>query len=374
MTVGVTVSARTAMVPQNVPILTDTAFLTFKMATTGDATKAYDCRSLADFVAAYGVRTVTNQAAYDWVETFFNEGGQRVVTAQYLTTHSIGMALLIADFGPGQFANIGETPGAVLSAAMIADCVLKNRVAILDVAVTDVTTALLTTFAGTLTGLANSDYCAAFGPWVNVPPPSGIAGGSARVVPASAVICALCARVEAGGNPNRAAAGRDYPLQYTTGFSYSVSKVDRETLLNLGLNTFSTVYGVLENYGFQTPVVTDPNNPYWQFNVSRTRMWIMARAQAIGENYVFKTIDGKGLIAKALEGDLTAMLADLYAVNGLYGLTPQAAYLVNVSSAINTINSIAQGQLHAVMEVKPSLHAKSIILELVTVPLTGTVN
>lgn len=374
MTVGVTVSTRTAMVPQNVPILTDTAFLTHKRAAGGDATKAYDLRSLADFVAAYGARAAANQSAYDWCETFFNEGGQRVVAAQYTTSVQAALDLLIADYGPGQVANIGETPGATFSAIAIADAVLKNRVALLDVNSTDTTTALLTTFSGTLAGLATPDYAAAFGPWVNVPPPSGSVGGTARTVPASAVIAALCARVEALGNPNRAAAGRDFPLQYATGFVYNVPKADRETLLNAGLNTFGTIYGVLENYGFQTPVALDVNNPYWQFNVARTRMWIQARAQAIGENYVFKPIDAQGLVAKALEGDLTSMLADLYAANGLYGATPAQAYKVVVSSAVNTVNSVAQGQLHAVMEVRPSLHAKSVIIELVTVPLTGTVN
>lgn len=373
MTVGVTVQTRTAFVPQNIPVLTDTAFLTHKRASGGDATAAHDCRSLADFVAAYGARVALNQSAYDWCETFFNEGGQRVVCAQYTTTHQVALDLLIADYGPGQLANIGETPGATLSAAMIADCIIKNRVAILDVNSTDITTSLLTTYATTLVGLSNPDYCAAFGPWINVPAPSGIVGGTARTVPASAVICGLIARADALGNPNRAAAGRDFPMQYATGFTYNVSKVDRETLLNAGLNTPANIYGVLENYGFQTPIAVDPNNPYWQFNCSRIRMAIFARSQAIGENYVFAPIDGQGLIQKALEHDLSAMLADFYAVNALYGDTPQDAYAVSVSAAINTVSEIAQGRLHAVASIRPSLHAKSVIIELVTIPLTGTV-
>lgn len=374
MTVGVTVQTRTAMVPQNIPVLTDTAFLTHKRASGGDATKAYDLRSLADFVTAYGARTALNQNAYDWCETFFNEGGQRVVAAQYTTTHQAGLDLLVVDYGPGQLANLGETPGATLSAAMIAEAKLKNRVALLDVASTDITTALLTTYSTTLVGLADGDYAAAFAPWVNVPPPSGVVGGTARVVPASAVVAALCARVEQLGNPNRAAAGRDFPLQYATGFAYNVPKADRETLLNAGLNTFATIYGVLENYGFQTPIALDVNNPYWQFNVSRTRMWVQARGAAIGEPYVFRTIDAKGLVAKALQHDLTGMLADLYAAGGLFGNTPGDAYSVNVSAAINTVGSIAQGILRSVIQIRPSLHAKSIIIEIVTVPLTGTVN
>jgi hypothetical protein len=372
--VGVTVQARTAAVPRGIPVLTDTVFLTTKMATGGDATAAHECRNLGDFVAAYGARATVNEATYDWLETFFNEGGKRAIVAQYVATHADALALLVSDLGPGQLVNIGETPGAVAYAALIADAKAKNRVAVLDVASTDNTAALLDAAADDLVGLADPSYAALFGPWVNVPPPSGIVGGTARTVPASAAVCGLIARADALGNPNRAAAGRDFPLQYATGFVCDLGGADRNSLLTAGLNPGATIFGVLENYGFQTSIAQGPDDPYWQFNAARCRMAIVARAEAVGERYVFKPIDGRGLLAMALEHDLSDMLAALYAVDALYGATADEAYAVSADAAINTTDTIAQGELHAIASVRYSMHAKSVVIELVTVPLGGAVS
>jgi hypothetical protein len=42
--------------------------------------------------------------------------------------------------------------------------------------------------------------------------------------------------------------------------------------------------------------------------------------------------------------------------------------------AVNSEATIAQGELHAVCEARLSLHAKSVIIDLVSVPITGRVS
>ena len=147
----------------------------------------------------------------------------------------------------------------------------------------------------------------------------------------------------------------------------------RDTLLDSGVNLFGTIYGVLENYGFQTSVPQDPDNPFWQFNCVRARMWLRAQAMQRGENYMFKNIDAKGRLAGALKTDLDEVCLSLYQVDGLYGETPEEAFANQVGAEVNTIDQIAQGYLHAVSQARFSLHTKAVYIDLVTVPVTGTV-
>lgn len=278
------------------------------------------------------------------------------------------LGLFGADLGPGQVS----APGLADSASyelLFAHAAANNRFAVCDAPDTSVFADLEAPVAGL--GGVDKTYGAVFGPRVLVPGPAGVVGTTTREVPASAVVAGLCARVDADGNPNRAAAGGDYPLQYALDFKYAFNDADREALLNAGVNTFKVVYGVLENYGFQTPAVNDP--VYWQANCARMRMALVAEAKAIGENYMFKPIDGRGLLASAFASDLAAMLSNYYGLNALYGETKDDAYVVDVGASVNTDSSIAQGELIAVVSVRLSLHAKAVEIQLVSVPVTQAV-
>jgi hypothetical protein len=370
--VGVTVQTRTAPPARGPSVDTGTAFLAAKVG-SGSTTAPTLLRSLADFQAAYGLRSDTGNApAYDWVDTFFREGGKIVYLARY-TAGSIdnALALFTKGLGPGQVAAPEETPNATTFGKLLDHAAANNRFALLDVANGD-TVAAETTAGGAIPA-QSKDYGALFGPWVTIPPPATVIGGSARSVPASAAVAALCARVDALGNPNRAAAGRDFPLQYATGFARDLKDAEVETLLNVGVNSFVTKYGVLELYGFQTAVTQSADNPYWQANVGRLRMWIAANAAGIGETFMFRQIDGRGLLQEAFKQALRGMLLSLWERNGLYGGTPDEAFAVETGVAVNTTSSIAQGQLNAAAEIRPTLHAKSITIDLVTVPITGVV-
>lgn len=372
MTLGVDVRTRTASVGRGIPVETGTLFLAGQ-ADTGPTDAVTAVQSIGDFATTYGPRGSGNQDLFDAVDTYFAEGGRRA----YVGLHAgdVGDAFDLFDplLGPGQVAVIGEDPSADLFGAMLAFAKDTNRFAVMDIAV-DSTIASASGLGLAARADENVEYGAVFGPWVNVPPPAGIVGESARSVPASAVIAALIARADALGNPNRAAAGRDFPLQYVTSFVQDLSSADREALLDAGVNTFANVFGVLENYGFQTALEASDENPYWQANCSRARMWLKGKAKAAGEPYVFKTIDGRGRLAQALKGDIEAVALGLYQVDGLFGETPREAFAVEVGSSVNTVNSIAQGELHAVCEARLSLHAKAVLIDLVTVPLKGQVS
>jgi len=371
--IGVIVGTALAPTGGGTPTDTGTAFI---VAKAGSATKAIPTllNSIAAFETTFGVRAAGNQLAYDCVDAFFREGGQRCYFIDYdasTVTFQAALDSIGKELGPGQLCCPAETPGATPFTAMLNHCQANNRVALMDVA-NGASESAMTTTAGTIPA-TNKDYGALFASWVNIPPPATVVGGSVRTIAASPIIAALCARVDAQGNPNRAAAGRDFPLQYALSFVHEPTMANRDTMLSAGVNQFGTIYGVLENYGFQTAVAQDPNNPFWQFNCARARMWLRAQAQKRGENYMFKNIDDKGRLAGALKTDLDEVCLSLYQVDGLYGNTPEEAFANDVGADINTVGQIAQGYLHAMSQVRLSLHAKAVYIDLVTVPVTGAV-
>jgi hypothetical protein len=282
------------------------------------------------------------------------------------STLAAALALFPRSLGPGQVSAPGRV-GAGPYGALFSHAEANNRWAVVDVTDTGDFATLAALPAAVPAGLES--HGAPFGPSYTCPGP----GGTTRTVPASAVVAALCARVDASGNPNQAAAGRDLALRYVTGLTQTFSDDDHDALLNLGINLGKDVYGVLENYGFQTVLTQDEDPVFWQANRGRTRMYITAQALARGESYMFKDIDGRGLLATAWGEDIASMLADLYAVGALYGDTPAAAYRVDTGPTVNTPESIAAGVLKAVASVRISPHAKDIELELVSVPTTQNV-
>ena len=217
MSFGVIVNERTAPPAQGAPTDTGTWFVTGKVA-SGPTDAPATTHSIQDFEASYGTRSTGNQDLYDAVDVAFREGANKVVVAGQTSGGDYGDGLALMDdwrLGPGQVSIIGAPVSADVATDLTTFCTNNNRVGVLDVNAADAYADMETT--GQLVP-ANSDQLAMFGPWGIVPGAAGIVGGNDRQVPASAVIAGLCNRVDLDGNPNRAAAGRDYPLQYVTDF------------------------------------------------------------------------------------------------------------------------------------------------------------
>ena len=321
-------------------------------------------------------------AVWDALDFFFREGGKQAYVASYASGASggdpwtAGLDLFGPKLGPGQVSVIGAPASETLYTDLATHAQANNRVALADTANTGVLGTLVSN-GGMLpeyNGLGSlAEYIALFGGWAKGPAPAGVIGFGQRTVPASPVIAALCARVDGNGNPNTMAGGRDYPLTYVQDLVLDPSDDDRSTLITAGVNPFSDVWGVLENYAFRTPVPKDPSTPFWQLNCSRTRMYMTANAQPIGEKYYGKTIDGQGLLANALGQDLDEMLLALYGANALYGDTAQDAFNVNIGVTVNTAAEAANATLKAVAQARLSLYADTVEIDLVSVPVAGTI-
>ena len=103
------------------------------------------------------------------------------------------------------------------------------------------------------------------------------------------------------------------------------------------------------------------------------RMAIVAKSDAIGEKYVLRQIDGKGRTAAEFAGELSGMLAAYYETGGLYGDTPEEAFRVDVGPAVNTPETLAEGQLRAVLELRMSPMAELVVIEIVKTPITESI-
>lgn len=274
------------------------------------------------------------------------------------------LALFTRDLGAGQVAVPGRTT-TIGHTDLLQHAADYGRTALLDLADT-ATVSTLTTEAATLRALATAGKGGAFAPWAVIP---GVTAGTTRTVPYSAVQAGITARGQAQGlDDGEAIAG---PVkgraQYAIGLSQAAwTDAQRGTLNDAGVNVarLDPVYGVL-TYGNRT--LADPSTKPLEVELSARR--VVARIAAAGDDvikrYVYAQIDGKGLKLAELAGQLKGeVLRPLYDAGALYGDTPEDAYGVDVGPAVNTPQTIANRELHAVIAVRISPNAERVVLEI----------
>ena len=362
----------------NVEVAAGTASGTFKLIISHDDDADVDETSpdyatVADAEAwesEYVTITDNAGAATDpAVGTYSLSGGSDDYASATDTQWENALDLFVKDLGPGQVSYPGRTTSTAHQ-QLLQHAEDNNRIALLDAANT-ATVSTLTTAAATAAAYVGASRGALFAPWASIP---GIAGGTTRTVPYSAVQAGLEARRDAAGfNPNVPAAGVNGQPSSLLELAQSWDDTDRETLNDAGVNVAKLVYGGPRTYGYRTLVdpVTDPNN--WQLGNSRLRMALTAKAEAIAEKYVLRQIDGKGRTAAEFNGDLAGMLAGYYESGGLYGETPEEAFRVDTGASVNTPETIADGQLRAVIEVRMSPMAELVVIEIVKTPITESI-
>ncbi len=188
----------------------------------------------------------------------------------------------------------------------------------------------------------------------------GVTPGTERTVSGSTVAAALCARGDAKGSPGIAPCGIEWPLRYCTRTDSDFGNEARQTLFNAGANTFHLAYNILSLWGFQSLVPEATSTIYDQFNHTRTRMAIKAKAALINAKVLFEDITEKMLAG--YNTDLTAMLRELEDVEAI------SAFSVNTGPAVNTQASIEKQEVKAIVEIQMPPYASFAVIELISVP------
>lgn len=269
-----------------------------------------------------------------------------------------------SELGPGQVSAPGRTT-STLQKALLEHAYEMNRVALLDTAYAATPSkAALITQADGLRDDPNARYGALFAPWAEVP---GVVANTLRLVPYSAVQAALMAR---SARPNQPAAGVNGQSRYAIGVVGAFNDTDREELNEAGVDIAREMYGGVRTYGYRT--LADPAKlPQWiGLNNVRLVMEVKAKAYAIAEDFTFSQIDGEGRVFTRFGGALVGMLVPYYEDGALYGATAAEAFAVDVGGAVNTPETIAAGEIRAVIYLRTSPFAELVHIDIVKVQIT----
>lgn len=271
--------------------------------------------------------------------------------------------LFTADLGPGKVVMPGHTT-ATASENLMAHAEANGRMARIDAI--DGTIAEAEAQAATLRAQSTARYASGpFWPWVIV---KGLAPGTTRTVPWSAIDTALSARNAALGlSPNDAAAGDNgIAPDFVLGLSQpALTDDEREAANDAGVNVVREMLGGVRAYGYRTVVNPLVDDTWIDLSNADTDAFIKAKCKAIGERFVFKTIDGRGLLASKFAAAISGeVLGPLYDAGALFGESPEEAYEVRVGPDVNTEETIGEGKLRAIVLVKMSEFAERVEIEI----------
>lgn len=281
-----------------------------------------------------------------------------------------GLEAFPASLGTAQVSIPGATTTAVHQ-ALLTHAAERNRIALLDAPDTASSDSLMATALAMRTNTAlpsgGQGYGAPFAPWVIVP---GITRSTTRTVPPSALVAGLMARNDATQSPNEPAAGRNGQARWAIGLSRPAYSEDAYTSLNeAGVNMLRMVYGTVRLYGYRT--LAGPSDQWRDLNHARLRMAIVAGAQSIAESFLFAMLDGRGRKVAEFGGALDGFLRGFWTAGALHGDSELDAYLVDVGPSVNTPETLAANELHAVVGVRMSPFAEFVSIVVTKVSITS---
>jgi phage tail sheath protein FI len=282
------------------------------------------------------------------------------------TQRQAALDAITTDWGGGQVSEPGNTTDPA-HVRLLAHAMARGRVAILDAPDTPTVATLQASVTGARVG--NQRMGGMFAPWDIAP---GVVSGTTRTVPPCGRICGTIARNDAAGlGAADPAAGDLGEARYVIGLSQPAwDDTTRTTLNTSGINVSRVMFGGVRTYGWRSLVnpVTDPD---WK-NLGHSRLFMaiynVLRARA--ESFVFDKIDGQGRKIAEFGAMIKAVGLDFFSSGDLYGATPDEAFSVDVSPAVNTPTTLANNELHGVLQARFSPFAEYVAIEIVKRPIT----
>ena len=268
--------------------------------------------------------------------------------------------------GPGQLTAPGKT-GLAQHEAILRGADFGNRIAFLDADPT-ADEAALTAHVKQLRTLEVDRCGGLFAPRAVIP---GLAVNTRRIVPWSGIQAGLTAHRDTFGNIAQPAAGRYGISRAAFALEREYDDDERERLMLAGVNTARIIQQSVRGYGFRSLV--DPEGPrraWLQLSGGRTAMAIKAEGDAEAENYVFAVLDGRLRKIAEFGGALSGICLRYWQNDALFGLTSEEAFRVNTGDAVNTPETIADGQLRAVLLLKVAPFAEFVEVQIVKQAIT----
>ena len=351
--------------------ITDTgvAFMVYAGAT--GSTTPVECQTAAEIAATSAPAVVQT-----YISTALAQGAPKVVAVRAAATDpaavteaewTTALAKLSDGYGAGQVCIPGVHATAAHT-ALLAHAASTGRCVLLDSDPTD-PAADIVTAATALAAAPGAHMATIIGGSL-----SFSSGAGTVTVPGSVVAAGLAARGDAvTGHANNAPAGdQGRGAGFVTGALSVVGEptdADHDLLHAAGVSCFRTIAGQPQLYGWVS--LTPDDAAYRQLNRGRMAMQL-TRGIAIGAaKFLFRPIDGRGLLYAELEGMLRGYLAPLHAAGALYGTDADDAYDVDVAG-VNTPATAQAGQLAAAVSVRLSAHTEKVTISVVTTAQEGT--
>jgi len=364
----IVVNVAAALQRRGAPTDTGVAFVVF--AGAAGPTEPVECKSKADAVTA----SVPDSVA-TWIGDILNQGAPKVwalrataldVDAVTEAEWTTALDLLARDLGPGQVLIPGVTDSAA-HGALLAHSAAFGRTVLLDVA----EDADAATVAAAATGLAageGSDKATICDGWSILPGPAGVA----RKVPASVITAGLVGRNDAtAGHANNAPAGDQGRgagfVNGALGIVTPRTDAELDTLHDAGVSTYRSIRGQVQLYGWVS-LSTDAR--FRQLNWGRMAMQLQYGLASLNEKFLFRQIDGQGLLFAEVEGANRGYLKPLWTAGALYGATADDAFDVDVAG-VNSPETTAAGELHSAVAVSFSPHTEQVVVDVTTKVVEG---
>jgi phage tail sheath protein FI len=293
-----------------------------------------------------------------------NDDRANITDAQWQTA----LNFFTKDLGPGQLSAPGQT-STTRHSQLVSAAVATGRVALLDL--TDSSNPSLLT-SNLPPYSTNTRFAAAFAPWVIIP---GVTIGSTRTIPPSPLIAGLVARNDPVLGVDAAAAGNQGISNYAIGLSQAAWDDPTRTSLNgSGVNVVRMMAGVIENYGWRSIANPVSDNNWLDFGNARLFVGLSAELNAIAEEYVFQQIDGQnGQTINNFHDALVNALLVHYNDGDLFGDSADTAFLVDTGPSVNTLQTIANLELHAVCQVVMTPFAEYVQIQIVKRQITDPI-
>ena len=271
-----------------------------------------------------------------------------VVAADYVTA----LDRLGADLGAGVVAIPGQTADTV-GAGLIAHARATRRLALLAPA-SGQTVQQASATALALRNTAGAEHAGIFYPWVQVPD----GAGGVRTISPEGYVAGVRARTVAAVGTWRAPAGDIARAKYVTGLETDLTEDDIGSLTDDHVNAIRTAFSSVRLYGWRS-LSTDQVN-YRFLNGRDVLNDVASQLDRQLEQYVFRTIDGRGALFTEVEGTVASVVQPLAAAGGLYanvdaeGNEVDPGFRIDTGPTVNTVETIAAGEVRVAVALRVS--------------------
>lgn len=277
------------------------------------------------------------------------------------------------DAGTGAEGGLVAAPGypADVIGSLLADHAKRTgKVAALAMPVS-ATQAEVIAAAATLAASGNGEYAGIFYPSLIIPD-----GAATRTITPEGYIGAVRARAHAETGYWQVPAGDRSETRWVIGTTAPIDPATNNTLAESFVNGIITTGSRVRLYGWAS-LASDRDN-LGLLNARDTLNNLAIDVATVLEPFVFATNDGKGQLRSYIESAVVGVLDPIAKADGFYARVSgdteiDPGYDVTVDTALNPITAAAENKVNVGIEVRLSPTAQLIQVEIIKVPLAGTV-